>query len=195
MVGFIDRVTKELVINLVSLLNRSRYSITHHTFIAFQTLKGELGATRATAMLLKLVDDQGCPTFAQRRSTYSQLQLAALSLALKIQGGTGHDFTDQEFSKLRALLLNQARLQVKRDGLPNDRPYLDAYVDGMLVELTWCICHFGGLLNKWFTVLQVGDEEYPVTADGKTFVENYNTLPASIIDRNNALLGPNGWGN
>jgi hypothetical protein len=36
--GFIDRVTKELVINFVSLINRSRYSITHHGVISWGVL-------------------------------------------------------------------------------------------------------------------------------------------------------------
>ncbi|KOV87528.1 hypothetical protein, partial [Nocardia sp. NRRL S-836] len=36
--GFLGRVTKELVINVVSLLNRSRYSMTHHTVIGYNTL-------------------------------------------------------------------------------------------------------------------------------------------------------------
>ncbi len=36
--GFVDRITKELVINFVSLINRSRYSITHHGFISWSVL-------------------------------------------------------------------------------------------------------------------------------------------------------------
>ncbi|MEU7482281.1 hypothetical protein AB0A63_40380 [Lentzea sp. NPDC042327] len=68
--GFLDRVTKELVINVVSLLNRSRYSMTHHTVIGYNTLSELLPhpdpdtrAEQAEAMLLHLVDDHGNPTF------------------------------------------------------------------------------------------------------------------------------------
>lgn len=197
MVGFIDRVTKELVINLVSLLNRSRYSITHHSFIGFQTLRAATNENQATSMLLHLVDAQGRPTFMNApvaKKLYTPLHRACLALALRIQRGTGHDVTDQEINQLRLLLSKQARVQIRHDHLPSDAAYLEAYVDGMLVELVWCICHFGGLLNKWFTVLRVQDEDYAVTADGKTFLDLYNQLPAKIIERNNALLGPNGWG-
>ena len=64
----------------------------------------------------------------------------------------------------------------------------------MLVELSWCICHFNGLLNNWFTVLRVMDETDAVR-DEIDFVTVYNTvLPDSIKARNNSLLGSDGWG-
>jgi hypothetical protein len=64
----------------------------------------------------------------------------------------------------------------------------------MMVELTWCAVHFSGLLNRWFTLLKIRDEEFDV-GNGHTFVENYNAVvPESIKLRNNSLLGPTGWG-
>lgn len=201
--GFVDRSTKELVINLVSLLNRSRYSITHHTFIGFMTLEGALGPKKAEAMLLHLVDKQGNATYSKAPDgVYTPFQFKALVLAEKIQSTTGHAVSDSETGELRELMKYEAMRRLESENerradneqLPMDDAYVSAYVDAMFVELTWCICHFGGLLNKWFTVLRVRDEDYPV-AGGKTFVQNYEAaVPESIKQRNNALLADDGWG-
>jgi hypothetical protein len=201
--GFVDRGTKELVINLVSLLNRSRYSITHHSFIGFVTLQGMFDARKAEALLLHLADNQGKPTYLKAPADlYTPFQIESLKLAEKIQNSTGHGVSDAEIVELRQLMRQEAAQRLEGENerradnekLPVDAAYTNAYIDGMLVELTWCICHFGGLLNKWFTVLRVRDEDYPV-AGGNTFVQNYEAVvPESIKQRNNAVLGANGWG-
>lgn len=204
--GFVDRVTKELVINLVSLLNRSRYSITHHTVIGYFTLSSLLDKTRAEELLLNLVDENGKPAFegktSQGKHLYSELQLQALRLAVKLQADA-HDVTDEELNRLRTLMAESAKERIATSVLASEPAsrtpeYVAAFVNAMIVELTWCIVHFAGLLNKWFTVLRVEDEQYAVTAPGlapQTFVEVYNSnVPEAIKKRNNALLGNDGWG-
>ena len=196
--GFVDRVTKELVINLVSLLNRSRYSITHHTVISFNTLRAVHGDDAAEQMLLNLVDGAGNPDFDHRNDLYTHYQIAAMKLALKLRADA-HQVTDDEFSAMRELCAVQAQSQIAESilsGQPDSETpeFVQAYVNGMLVELTWCIVHFAGLLNSWFTVLRVMDET-DVDDDGLDFVAFYNAVvPASVKERNNQLLGPNGWG-
>ncbi len=65
----------------------------------------------------------------------------------------------------------------------------------MLVELTWNVVHFSGLLNRWFTTLKMRDEAFPVNPQGQTFIQVYNSsVPQRLKVRNNALLGPSGWG-
>lgn len=210
--GFVDRVTKELVISLVSLKNRARYSITHHTVISFGVLSElvegdspKAKAERAEEMLLGLTDEFGQESFRGRTFNgaplYSDLQLAALELALKVNRNP-HAVEDSEFDALRDLMRADAQSQIAGGPLaaqfgkqgPDDI-YLETFVDGMLVELTWCIVHFSGLLNRWFTLLKMRDEEFAVTPEGQTFIDVYNAaVPDSIKRRNNALLGPSGWG-
>jgi hypothetical protein len=207
--GFVGRVSKELAINIVSLLNRSRYSITHHTAIAYSTLSAILPdtssadrAARAEEMLFWLVDDKAAPAFENQifrgQPLYSDLDLRILRLAVKLRGDA-HDVTDAEFTDLRDHLRKDAMTRISSSLLANDSRtrdslYVEAYVNAMLVELTWCIVHFAGLLNRWFTVLKVMDEA-DVTRDGLDFLKHYNeTVPEGIKIRNNALLGPDGWG-
>jgi len=210
--GFVDRVTKELVINLVGLLNRSRYSITHHTVIGYNTLSAGVAGKdeaqrkrRAESMLLHLVNGNGEPDFENivfeedGTPLYSELQLAALRLAVKLRGDA-HDVTDEEFEELRKLLHENAKEQIDPSFLGSDlgekrSEYIGAFVNGMIVELTWCIVHFAGLLNKWFTVLKIMDETDAVR-DGIDFFTFYNnSVPDRIKERNNKILGRDGWGN
>ena len=209
--GFLDRVTKELVIAVVSLINRSRYSITHHAVISWGVLTERVaGATaaerakRAEAMLLNTVDGSGEPVFMHQtyegKALFTPLQTAAMTLAVSMNR-SGHDVTDGDFDTVRDAMREQARTDISAgplafqfDASGPDEAYLDAYVDGMLIELTWCIAHYGGLLNRWFTALKVRDEDYDI-APGTTFPANYNAaVPESIKVRNNALLGRDGWG-
>jgi len=210
--GFIDPITKELVINLVSLLNRSRYSITHHTVIALNRigaalLRGtapESRPARAEAMLLHLVDATGKPDFENqtfgRQPLYDEYQLWALRFTTKMRASS-HSITDDDIREGRRLCRSRAMSQISQGPLATqfgpagpDEAYIDAYVDGMLVELTWCIAHFSGLLNHWFTVLRVRDEDN-AERDGIDFVSFYNrVVPESIKVRNNNLLGQDGWG-
>jgi hypothetical protein len=205
--GFVDRVTKELVINLVSLLSRSRYSITHHSVIGYTTLVAGVEADdekgrkqKAEQMLLNLVNEAGEPCFENKRfghkALYSRFQLYALRLALKLRGDA-HDVTDDEIDEIKHEMRKVALRQLRDSPLKayaGDEDYVEYYVNSMLVELTWCIVHFAGLLNKWFTVLRVMDET-DEKRDGVNFVDFYNkTVPASIKARNNALLRKDGWG-
>jgi hypothetical protein len=207
--GFVGRISKELVINLVSLLNRSRYSITHHTVIGYTTLAATLPdrspedrAAWAEEMLLRLVDETGKPAFENRtfrdEPLFSELDVRILRLGVKLRGDP-HDIGDWEFHDLRSLLRTEAQKRISasllaQDSRTGEPQYVDAYVNAMLVELTWCIVHFAGLLNRWFTVLKVMDE-IDVKRDGLDFVTHYNnTVPERIKVRNNALLSPDGWG-
>ncbi|MCP2163383.1 carboxymuconolactone decarboxylase family protein [Goodfellowiella coeruleoviolacea] len=203
--GFVDRVTKELVINLVSLLNRSRYSITHHTYIGYHTLAADLPVPdaaerrrRSEAMLLHLVDEDGVPTFEAPPGQddpgplYTELHLACLRLALAIREDP-HAVSDEQIAGLRQLFSRHAPDAIAAHGLdryPNTGTpeYRHAYTTSMLVEITWLITHFNGLLNTWFTVLRTTDES-SLSEDGVEFVARYNRdVPASIRRRNNALL-------
>ena len=206
--GFIDRVTKELVINIVGLLNRSRYSITHHAVIGFNTLAAELpppdAATRkalAEAMMLHLVDAGGKPDFENqkcsgRRAALHAFQLHAMRFAVAIHDDA-HSVSDEQFKALSGEAATIAKSQIESGPFPagaKSPAFVESYVRGMLVELSWCICHFNGLLNNWFTVLRVMDETDAVR-DEIDFVTVYNTvLPDSIKARNNSLLGSDGWG-
>jgi hypothetical protein len=211
--GFVDRITKELVINFVSLINRSRYSITHHGVISWGALssavEGKTGAerkARAEQMLLHLVDGRGTPGYADAppfrgKPLYSEIHVEALRLA-EAMNRDPHSVTDQQFAKLSRLLRDQAKAQIADGPLARqfgrggpDPAYLDAYVDGMMVELTWNIAHFSGLLNRWFTTLKMRDEPFALDPQGQDFAQVYNQLvPKSIKRRNNSLLGANGWG-
>jgi hypothetical protein len=210
--GFIDSVTKELMITLVSLKNRSRYSITHHAVISYSTLCNLVAggspaarAKRAEALLLHVTDGQGRSTYEgaefQGNPLYSDLQIAVLKLAERANANV-HRVTEEQFNELRGLLRDEARRQIAAGPLAvqfgqkgPDAAYLDAYVDGMLVEFTWCLVHFSGLLNRWFTLLKVKDEEFAVNDHGQNFIDVYNAVvPESIRIRNNALLGSSGWG-
>lgn len=206
--GFIDRVTKELVINTVSLLNRSRYSITHHTVIGYNTLSAELPLNDATdrsamaeAMLLHLVNERGDPDFEDKKTNkneplYTPFQILALRFALAIHRDA-HSASDELFAALASEAMKIAQLQIKSGPVAaygGAEKYVQSYVRSMLVELAWCICHFNGLLNSWFTVLRVMDE-VDVNTDEIDFVGTYNkVVPESIKVRNNAILGNSGWG-
>jgi hypothetical protein len=209
--GFIDRVTKELVISLVGLLNRSRYSITHNAIISYRALSAALPdptvaerERRAEAMLLHLVDAEGRPSFEGKTRggapLYSDLQVAAFRVA-RTTNRDPHDVTDDDVRDLRGHLRADAARQIALgplaaafgDAGPDDA-YLDTFVDAMTVELTWTIAHFSGLLNRWFTLLKVRDEEFAIAPDGSSFIDAYNALPESLKARNNALLGRDGWG-
>lgn len=199
MAGFVDRVTKELIINLVSLLNRSRYSITHHTVIGWSTLSSSIDQGEAEEMLLSLVNGEGEASYKYRTDLFSDYQIAAMDMAVQLRGDA-HDVSDQDFKDLRAMCEVEAAKQIQATeclagvDAAQSPEYLRAYVNGMLVELTWCTVHFAGLLNKWFTVMKVCDET-DAGRDGIDFVTVYNSIvPESIKVRNNALLGPDGWG-
>ncbi|WP_447002345.1 hypothetical protein ACRAKI_21720 [Saccharothrix isguenensis] len=188
------------------LLNRSRYAITHHTVIGYNTLSELLPhpdrdtrAEQAEAMLLHLVDEHGNPTFDHPGAPpYTPLHLACLRLAAATRTDP-HGITDDQVRTTHRILVDHAPASITAHGLDQypgtDTPaYRNAYATGMLVELTWLTVHFSGLLNVWFTVLHTFDEA-TVTDDDIGSITVYNTtVPTSIRRRNNALLGPTGWG-
>ncbi|KOV88525.1 hypothetical protein, partial [Nocardia sp. NRRL S-836] len=119
-------VTKELVINVVSLLNRSRYSMTHHTVIGYNTLSELLShpdpgtrAEQAEAMLLHLVDEHGNPTFDRPGAPpYNDLHLACLRLAAATQADP-HAITDDQVRDTHRVL---SRPRPRRHHRPRPRP-------------------------------------------------------------------------
>lgn len=209
--GFVDRVTKELCISFVSLINRSRYSVTHHTMIGYMTLSGLVEGKnptqktkRAEAMLLHLVDGQGNANFENQQyegqPLYTPLQTACLRFAHQLARDE-RSISDQQVDELKGFFgkfaiefIQQGPLSKQFDQNP-PKEYVALFVDAMVVELSWCIVHFAGLLNKWFTFMRMRDEEFAIDETGETFIDAYNkTLPDSIKKRNNQILGEDGWG-
>lgn len=160
---------------------------------------------RAETMLLVLANGSGQSTFRNQQyeggPLYTPLQAAALELA-ETMNFDAHLITDAQMSGLRKLMEEHARQRMSSGPLGSQfgsagpkQAHIDAFVDGMMAELTWCIAHFSGLLNRWFTVLKVRDEDFAVNAHGQNFVDVYNaSVPQSIKARNNELLGSTGWG-
>ncbi|WP_200301636.1 hypothetical protein [Streptomyces adelaidensis] len=126
-------------------------------------------------------------------------QQHCLRLAEAIQRDP-HSVTDGQFAELREVLRGVAAENIAKGPLAEvpgtgTEAYLAAWVNAMTVELTWCVVHFDGLLNSWFTVLRVMDETGAEDELGGDFVAAYNAeVPDRIKVRNNNLLGPTGWG-
>lgn len=175
--GFNDRFLKELVISRTSLINRSRYSVTHHSFIGFALFDGAGRRQEGHAKLLHLHEHEQYP------KVYTDLERVVLDYTTKV-ARDAHTVTDQEFAKLRETLAADSKKDQRLASLPPDQ--FARHVDARIVELTWLICHFC-LLNRWFTVLQVPDE---TGQDEDNFLMMYgNTVPADIRERNEAVLG------
>ncbi|UCE62180.1 MAG: hypothetical protein JSU63_10810 [Phycisphaerales bacterium] len=174
--GFNDRFIKELVISRTSLLNRSRYSITHHGLIGM-LLYGEAGrGDEAHTKYLHLHEHQEWP------HVYTDRERVVLDYTVKV-AKDAHLVTDEEFAELRRVLrkhnLQDARLKALSD------EEMDRQVSSQIVELTWLIGHFC-LLNRWFTVLQVPEE-------GPDDEDNFGPLyeqfvPEDIRKRNEDIL-------
>lgn len=187
--GFLDRPLKELCINRTSLLNRSRYSVTHHSFIAYSLYKALGREAEGQIKLLHLHEHE------RHRDLYTRREAAALDYTVKVAGDP-HEVTDELFAQLRRSLeeYNRGRAQAAltefdREFIKKWVNYSDgqhaALVDSQLVELTWLVGHFC-LLNRWFTALQVPDEGPQDEAD---FTATYRTtVPGNIRDRNEVVL-------
>jgi alkylhydroperoxidase family enzyme len=186
--GFLDRPLKELVINRTSLFNRSRFSITHHTYSAvalFQRLGREEDGHRK---LLHLHEHE------EHREAYTLREKVCLDYAVKVCRDA-HDVTDDDVERLRNALEHHNRgsademTSFDHDFIAKWGDYSSeqhaALVDSQLVELTWLIGQFC-LLNRFFTALQVPDE----TADDDfDFAAAYTeTVPADVRERNEAVL-------
>ena len=174
--GFNDRFLKELVISRTSLFNRSRYSVTHHTFMGIALFKSAGRYEEGVSKLLHLHEHEKHP------ETYTEYERAVLDYTVKVAGDP-HEVTDEEFERLRLVL----RKNTVADGAGKQLTggELDRFVDARIVELTWLIGHYC-LLNRWFTVLQVPDE---TAADEDNFPQAYEAMvPLEIRQRNEALL-------
>ncbi|MCJ7576709.1 MAG: hypothetical protein MUO80_08600 [Dehalococcoidia bacterium] len=175
--GFNDRFIKELVISRTSLLNRSRYSVTHHSGIGMMLFSDAGRREEGHMKILHLHEHEMHP------EVYTEREQAVLDYTVKVVKDA-HTVTDEEFEKLRSVL-REHNMQNKR--LKNlSEEEMNRHVDSQIVELTWLIGHFC-LLNRWFTVLQVPDEG---ADDEDNFLAVYvQVVPEDIRKRNEAILG------
>lgn len=175
--GFNSRFLKELVISKTSLINRSRYSVTHHSFIGMKLFtdvgRGEEGHRK----LLHLHEHE------KHADLYTGLELVVLDYIVKVTRDA-HTVTDDDFRRLREALAADSRQDVRLAGLPPEK--FDRHVDARIVELTWLCGHFC-MLNRWLTALQVPDEGL---RDEDNFLSAYTaTVPEDIRQRNDKILG------
>ena len=174
--GFNDRFLKELVISRTSLINRSRYSITHHSFIGYALFAGAARESEGHRKLLHLHEHEKHP------DVYTDLERAVLDYAVKVTRDA-HSVSDQDFKHLQAVLAADSMKDQGLSSLPQNQ--FNRHVDARIVELTWLICHFC-LLNRWFTVLQVPDE---TQKDEDDFLAVYEkVVPLDIRERNETML-------
>jgi len=174
--GFNDRFLKELVISKTSLINRSRYSVTHHAFIGFSLFEGAGRKAEAHVKYLHLHEHERHP------DAYTEVERVVLDYTAKVTVDA-HGVTDDEFRRLKQTLAADSKKEPRLAALAPAA--FDRHVDARIVELTWLIGHFC-LLNRWFTVLQVPDEG---AQDEDNFLAVYaQVVPADIRDRNDRLL-------
>jgi alkylhydroperoxidase family enzyme len=175
--GFNDRFLKELVISRTSLLNRSRYSVTHHSVVGTALFNGAGRGEEGHQKLLHLDEHE------IHQDVYTERERVVLDYTAKVNRDA-HTVTDQDFADLRRVLDAHSRADARLNKL--DDVAMARHVDSLIVELTWLIGHFG-LLNRWFTVLQVPDEGPLDEAD---FVALYEqVVPADIRERHARILG------
>jgi alkylhydroperoxidase family enzyme len=174
--GFNDRFIKELVITLTSLINRSRYSVTHHSTIGMTLYTNAGRRDEAHQKYLYLHEFQKHPDI------YTEHEQAVLLYTEKVTKDA-HLVTGPEFEDLRRVLRENNLKDARSKKL--SREEMDHYIDSQIVELTWLIGHFC-LLNRWFTVLQVPDEG-PLDEDN--FLAAYEAVvPEDIRRRNEDIL-------
>lgn len=174
--GFNDRFLKELVISKTSLVNRSRYSVTHHAFLGYSLYQAAGRTEEAHAKYLHLHQHRKHPDI------YSELEMAVLTYTEKL-AEDAHSVTDEEFEELRRVLAESNEGSEYWDGLSEERRR--RHVDAQIVDLTWLIGHFC-LLNRWFTVLQVPDEGPNDEVDFLAVYEQ--VVPRDIRERNEKIL-------
>jgi alkylhydroperoxidase family enzyme len=171
--GFNDRFIKELVISRTSLINRSRYSVTHHTVIGISLFANAGRREEAIQKYLHLHEHEKHP------EAYTERERVVLDYTAKVTKDA-HLVTDQEFQELRRVLTEHNHQLKNLTGEEMPR-----HVDAQIVELTWLIGHFC-LLNRWFTVLQVPNES---AEDEWNFAAVYEqVVPEEIRRRNDQIL-------
>jgi len=170
--GFNDRFLKELVISRTSLLNRSRYSITHHAFIGMSLYTAAGRRDEAHMKYLHLHEH------AMHPEVYTERERVVLDYTVKVVTDA-HSVTDKEFQELRRVLREHNGQDDRLESLGEEE--MARHVDAQIVELTWLIGHFC-LLNKWFTVLQVPDEG---AHDEDNFLAAYEQVVQEDIRKRN----------
>ena len=175
--GFNDRFLKELVISKTSLINRSRYSVTHHAFIGFALFIGADRQAEGHAKFLHLHEHEKHP------GVYTEVERFVLDYTAKVTVDA-HSVTDDEFRRFKEILVADSRKDQRLAALSTAA--FERHVNARIVELTWLIGQFC-LLNRWFTVLEVPDEG---PQDEDNFLAAYEaTVPADIRQRNERVLG------
>ena len=174
--GFNDRFIKELVISRTSLINRARYSVTHHSVIGISLFANAGRRDEAMPKYLHLHEHEKHP------EVYTERERVVLDYTAKVTRDA-HLVTDQEFQELRRVLTEHNLKDDRLKDLSTDR--MSRHVDCQIVELTWLIGFFC-LVNRWFTALQVPDE---TVADEDNFGATYEqVVPKDIRDRNERVL-------
>jgi alkylhydroperoxidase family enzyme len=174
--AFNNRFIKELVISRTSLINRSRYSVTHHSFIGMKLYTDAGRREEAALKYLHLHEHESHP------EVYTELERVVLDYTTKVVKDA-HLVTDKEFEELRRVLREHNLTEGRLREMSPDK--MSRHVDAQIVELTWLIGHFC-LLNRWFTVLQVPDEG---AQDEDNFGAAYEQIvPRDIRDRNERWL-------
>jgi len=175
--GFNDRFIKELVISRTSLINRSRYSITHHSFIGMLLFKTAGREEEGHQKYLHLHEHEKHP------DVYTERERIVLDYTAKVTKDA-HLVTDEDFEKMRKVLLEHNQKDERLATMTDEEQ--KRHVDSQIVELTWLCGHFC-LLNRWFTVLQVPDEGQDDEDDflGSAYVA---VVPEDIRKRNEDIL-------
>jgi alkylhydroperoxidase family enzyme len=174
--GFNDRFIKELIISRTSLINRSRYSVTHHSFIGMKLFTDAGRRDEGHQKYLHLHEHESHP------KVYTERERVILNFTSKVTRDA-HLVTDEEFNNLKAVLTEHNRQDARLAKLPSKDA--ERHVERQIVELTWLIGHFC-LLNRWFTALQVPDEG---PNDEANFQAAYEAVvPADIRERNEQIL-------
>ncbi len=174
--GFNDRFIKELVISKTSLINRSRYSVTHHAGIGMMLYTDAGRREEAHRKYLHLHEHEKHPDI------YTERERVILDYTAKVTKDA-HLVTDGEFEELRRVLWEHNKQDEQLAKFSDEE--MARHVDSQIVELTWLIGHFC-LLNRWFTVLQVPDEG---PEDEDNFLAAYEeAVPEDIRKRNEDIL-------
>lgn len=178
--GFNDRFLKELVISRTSLVNRSWYSITHHSFIGMKLYADAGRGEEGHRKLLHLHEHEKHP------EVYTPRERVVLDYTVKVTRDA-HLVTDEDFAQLKRVLAEHNLQDGRLAALPGEA--MERHVCAQISELTWLIGHFC-LLNRWFTALQVPDEG---PQDEDKFAEFYDAVvPKDIRDRNARVLAGQG---
>jgi alkylhydroperoxidase family enzyme len=174
--GFNTRFLRELVISKTSLINRSRYSITHHSFLGMKLFTDAGRREEGHRKLLHLHEHEKHPDI------YTDLERVVLDYTAKVTRDA-HTVSDSDFEQLRAALGVDSRQDARLAALAPEK--FARHVDTRIVELTWLCGHFC-LLNRWFTALQVPDEG---PQDEDNFLAAYAAIvPEDIRQRNDDIL-------